>query len=338
MDLPPDDSYVLQSSPNQDPAHLYYPDDLKAPFTNEIMAGVEQELAKDFKLGLQLVWKESKNIVEDADARNGFDPTARDEKGLIWIPFSFIDPGWDGEWGTGDDQRLTAYGLRSDRPVPIWTGLNPAEARRKYLGAALTFDKRMSDNWQLKGSVLFSSFKGNIEASSVATEGSNLMFNDPNSLVNAYGSLFFDRPLQIKIIGTYVLPHDFVVSAYFQYYSGVPWGRTIARVYFPADFPAVQQTYVGLNAEASGTRRRVPYTNLDLRVEKAFAFRSGGKISLYLDIFNIGGQSGVVVEDDPAPRLRFDLTPPVYEVSPTYGDVLSAFGVRSFRLGARWSF
>ncbi|MEW5900037.1 MAG: TonB-dependent receptor, partial [Acidobacteriota bacterium] len=338
MDLPPDDSYVIQSYPKQDPDYRYYVDDLKAPFTNEIMAGVEQEVRADFKLGLQLIWKQSKNIVEDTDINNGHDPNATDDKGPIWIPFSFIDPGWDGEWGTRDDRRLTAYGLRADRPVPTWMGLNPAEAKRKYLAAALTFDKRMSDNWQLKGSILYSSFKGNAEASSISAEGSSSAFNDPNTLVNAYGSLSFDLPLQIKIMGTYILPHNFVISAYFQHYSGVPWARTIARVYFPADFPAVQQTYVGVNAEPAGTRRRVSSTNLDLRVEKAFTFRAGGKLNLYLDIFNLAGRSGVVVDDNPAPRLRFDQTPPAYEVSPTYGNILSVFGVRSFRLGARLSF
>jgi hypothetical protein len=337
MDLPPDDSYVIQSYPIQDPDYIFYADNLKAPYMNEILAGVEQELFKDFKVGLQFIWKQNSNIVEDVDINNGYDLNARDEKGQIWLPFAFTDPGWDGRWGTADDQELTVYGLRADRPIPTWKGTNPPEAKRKYVAAAMTFDKRMSNNWQLKGSILYSSFKGNTEATYGPTEGESAMFNDPNTLINAYGALFFDRPLQIKAMGTYVLPFGFIISAYFQHYSGVPWGRTISRVYFPADFPAVQQTYVSVNAEKSGTRRRVPYTNLDLRIEKGFKVRGWGKLDFYLDIFNIAGRSGVIVDENPAPILRFDQAPSTYQVSPTYSNILSVYGVRSFRLGLRWS-
>jgi hypothetical protein len=338
MDLPPTDSYVIQSYPRQDQDYSYYADDLKAPHVTEFLAGIEQELFRDFKLGLQFIWKQSKNIIEDVDVNNGYDPDAEDENGPIWIPFEFDDPGWDGNWGTSDDQRLTAYGLRADRPVPTWMGLNPPEAERKYWALALTFDKRMSNHWQLKGSILYGSFKGNTEATYASTEGESAIFNNPNTLVNAYGPLFFDRPLQVKVMATYVLPKDIVISAYAQHYSGIPWGRTISRVYFPADFPAVQQTYVSLNAEAPGSQRRVPYTNFDLRIEKGFSLKGRAKLDFYVDIFNLGGRSGVVVDNDPSPRLRFDQTPPVYEASSTYGDVLSVYGVRSYRIGVRWSF
>jgi hypothetical protein len=338
MDLPPTDSYAVQSYPSQDPDYSYYVDDLKAPFVTEYTAGVEQEIFRDFKLGLQFIWKQSRNIVEDVDANNGYDPGARDDKGLIWIPFEFDDPGWDGNWATSDDQKLTAYGLRGDRPIPTWIGLNPPEAERKYWALALTLDKRMSKNWQLKGSVLYSSFKGNIEATFVPTEGRSSVFNDPNTLVNAYGPLFFDRPLQVKVMGTYIFPLNIVVSAYAQHYSGIPWARTISRVYFPADFPAVQQTYVFLKAEAPGSQRRASYTNLDLRLEKRFSLGDRSKLDFYVDVFNVGGRSGVIVDNDPSPRLRFDQMPPAYEVSPTYGSVLSVYGVRSFRVGVRLGF
>lgn len=338
MDLPPTDSYVVQSYPRQDPTYSYYDEDLKAPYVNEFLAGIEHELFPDFKVGFQFIWKKNKNIIEDVDANNGYDSSAEDEMGPIWIPFEFVDPGWDGTWGTSDDQQLTAYGLRADRPVPTWTGTNPAEAERKYWAMALTFDKRMSKNWQLKGSILYSSFKGNVEATYGLTEGESPVFNSPNTLVNAYGRLYFDRPLQIKVMGSYILPWDIIISAYAQHYSGIPWGRTISCVYFPTDFPAVQQTYVSLNAEAPGSQRRASYTNFDVRIEKGFPLPGLAKLDFYVDIFNVGGRSGVIVDNDPSPRMRFDQTPRGYEISPTYGNVLSVYGVRSFRLGVRWSF
>lgn len=339
MDLPPLDRYTLTSYPNQDPNYNYYVKDLKCPYMNEVVTALEREVYKDFKLGLQFLWRENKNIVEDTDLINGYDANAKDEKGLIWLPFTFTDPGWDGKWGTSDDQQLTVYGLRADRPVPTWKGMNPPEAKRKYWAVILTFDKRMSGRWQLNGSILYSSFKGNASPTYGATEGESSMFDNPNALINAYGSTDFDRPLQIRIMGTYILPYDFILSAYLQFRSGSPWNRTIARVYFPASFASlVQQAYVSINAETPGSRRNPPYTNLDLRLEKSFKFGNYGKFGVYIDIFNLAGRNGVNVNQNPAPYLRFDKTPPTYEVSTVYGLITSCYGVRSFRLGVRYSF
>ncbi len=347
IDLPPTDSFRINPSygyATQDPNYTYYVDDLKSPYTNEISAGIEQELVKDFKLGVQFLWRDNRNIVEDTDINNGYDASATDSVGPIWIPFNFTDPGWDGQWGTGDDQNLTIWGLRNDRPTPTWMGTNPPDAKRRYWALAFTFDKRMSNNWQFQGSVLYSSFKGNCMATYSETESESNMFNHPNSLINAYGSILtFDRPLQIKLMGTYILPYDFIVSAYFVYYSGSPWGRTLDRVYFPAGFASeyggVQSSYIGgINAEPMGERRRQPYTNIDLRVQKSFSMRGLGRLDLYVDIFNLAGRSGVNVNENPYPRLRFDQTPNALTLSSTYRNVTSIYGVRSIRFGARFGF
>ncbi|MEM2947477.1 MAG: hypothetical protein QXN96_04460, partial [Candidatus Bathyarchaeia archaeon] len=121
--------------------------------------------------------------------------------------------------------------------------------------------------------------------------------------------------------------------------SGSPWNRTIARVYFPADFAAqVQQAYVSVNAETPGTRRGAPYTMLDMRIEKSFKVGDLGKLGVYVDIFNLAGRNGVSVNQNPDPYLRFDKTPWAYEPSTVYGLITSCYGVRSFRLGMRFSF
>lgn len=95
MDLPPTDSYVLTSYSEQDPNYSYY-DKLKAPYMDEITAGIEHEVIKDFRLAFQFIWKQNKNIVEDYDIINGYNPNASDSIGPIWLPFTFTDPGMDG--------------------------------------------------------------------------------------------------------------------------------------------------------------------------------------------------------------------------------------------------
>ena len=343
MDLPGTDLYVVDSAnggyPNQDPEYNYY-GKLDAPHMDEFMLGVEQEVAKNFRVGLDFVYKVNRNIVEDFDEVNGYDINATDGVGPIWLPFTFTDPGWDNTFNTGDDQTLTAYGLRDDRPAANMKGGNPPEAKREYWAAIVSFDKRMSNNWQLKGSVLYSQFKGNCDPGYSATEGESGMFDNPNTLTNSYGFMSYDRPLQIKIMGTYILPGNFIVSAYFQFLSGSPWGRSIPRVYFPANYMGygVASSYYAVNAETAGTQRGPSFTNLDIRLEKEFKISSLGRVNVYVDIFNLAGRGGVNVNQDLATYLRYDQTPVVSTLSTTYGAITSIYGVRSIRFGARFSF
>jgi hypothetical protein len=93
-----------------------------------------------------------------------------------------------------------------------------------------------------------------------------------------------------------------------------------------------------VNAEAPGSRRGPSYTNLDIRIEKEFKLGNTGRVNFYVDIFNLGGRSGVNVNQDPAPYLRYDQSPVAYTPSTTYAQITSIYGVRSARLGARFSF
>lgn len=339
MDLPGIDRYVPTSRPNQDPNYTYYESDLKPPYMHELMVGIEHELVRDFKLGLQFVYKINKNIVEDIDVNNGYDPSLTDGDGPVWLPYTFTDPGWDLELGTDDDQQLTVYNLREDRPVPTWGGTNPPEAERKYWAAILTFDKRMTNNWQLKGSIMYSRFRGNTSPEYGATEGASSMFDDPNVMINSYGSVAFDRPFQVRIMGTYILPYDFILSGYFQHRSGAAWGRTLSRVYFPDEIADIgQDSYVSVSAEPNGTRRHPSYTNIDLRLEKAFRFGQIWMLNAFVDIFNLAGRGGVNVNQDHNLYYRGDRTPVEWYPNTTYGLITSVYGVRTIRFGARLSF
>lgn len=338
MDLPGVDSYRIVSTPLQDTSVLFYPEDLKAPLTNEFIVGVENEVAKDFRLGLQFIAKWINSWVEDIDLINGYDPTATDADGLIWIPYTFTDPGWDQELGTGDDQELTVYGLRDGRPsYESMITTNPPEAIRRYKALILTFDKRMSNNWMLQGSILYSSFKGNSLPTSSGSMSETSIFDNPNSMINAFGSLPYEHPWQVKIMGSYIFPGDFVVSWYLQHRSGAPWARTFNRIYFP-DSLGVQEAYASVAAEPLGTRRTESYTMLDLRLEKGFKFGTSADLRLYVDIFNLGGRSGINIDEDQNVWYRGDRTPVEWYNDSNYGRITNAYGVREIHIGLRFSF
>jgi len=336
------DDYRLTSYDVQDPDFTYYISDLKAPYMHEFMAGIEHELAKDFKMGLQFIYKVNKRLVEDVDPNNGYKTDHVDEAtgDPTWLPFNFNDPGMDAEWGTGDDQNMTVYALADYAPTRSYHGVNPPEAKRTYTALILTFDKKMSNKWQLNGSILYSAFRGNASPEYGATEGESSLFDNPNVMINSYGRVAFDRPLQIKMMGSVMLPYDIILTGYFQYRSGSAWRRTIERVYFPDAIADISHdTYVGVAAETLGTRRNPSYAMLDMRVEKSFTFGELGKLSIYLDAFNIAGRAGYNIVGNPDPRLRFDKDPVEYDLDySNYGEVTSCYGVRSFRLGARFSF
>lgn len=202
----------------------------------------------------------------------------------------------------------------------------------------------MSHKWQLKGSVLYSSFKGNCRAGYGYTEGEESYFDDPTILVNNYGPLPFDRPLQIKIMGTVILPYDIIISAYFQHRSGSAVTREFERVYFPSriTYEGVEYrrkySYEYVYADPRGSTRNSSFTMMDLRVEKSISFGKYGKLNFYADIFNVLGRTSVNVNNDPYARIYYYRDPPEYRLSTTYGDITSISGVRSFRLGMRWSF
>ena len=339
MDAPGTDSYVLTNYPNQIPDASSYAGGLKAPYTDELMLGIEQQLFTDFKVGLNFIYKVDKNIIDTYDANNGYDPQAADSVGPIWLPFNFTDPGSDGLLGTADDQSLTVYGLRKDRPIPSYVIGNIAEAKREYKAAVLSFTKRLSHKWEVQGSLTFSSCKGNIGAGTNDTNLENTAFNNPNTLINAYGPLAFDRPVQFRLMGTVLLPWDWVVSAYFQAYSGIPWNRTLARVYFPADFGSeyggVQSPYATVNAETPGSHRYEAYVNLDLHLEKRLSLGGDGKFTLIADIFNVFGRRGQVLYTDQAGTLHTDTLPVTYQTAANFGKLAGLYGVRALRIGVR---
>jgi hypothetical protein len=339
MDLPGTDEYALTSYRSQDPALTYY-EGLKPPTVDELAAGLEYEAAKDLRLSFDLTVRKTKNIVEDIDSVNGYDPTATDSIGKIWLPMSVADPGRDGRIGTSDDKVLTVYGLRADRPAPVWVAANPPEAVRNFWSAALTLDKRMSNNWALRGSVVYSSYRGTADFAAAGRMNRTYQYNDPNSLTNTDGPLAFDRPLQIRIAGTYLLPFQISFGAFFQYSSGVPWARTLSRVYFPAGYMGygTRDPYVSVYAQPWGSERSPAYSNLDLHLEKSLVLKNNARLSLIVDVFNAGGRRALTPDEDPAGTIDMRKTPATYTTASTYGRLMNLYGVRQFRIGAKLGF
>ena len=303
--------------------------DMKAPFVDEYVVGVSHELFKDFSIGISGIYKENKNIMELIDTNKSSDSE-------WWVPYEFTDPGADGKFGNSDDQQLTAWGLREDAPDQLVFQTNVDVLKRKYRGVEIVFNKRMSNNWMLNGSIVVSKQEGNIGASTKAAEGHSGLAMDPNVLFNAYGRLEYDRPLIIKLMGTVILPYRISLSTYYRYFSGSSNTRDLT-VYFPDTVQGytLRRPDTDLRADPRGTSYRGPDSHIvDLRAEKKFNL-AFGTLGLYIDVFNALGSRMFSVNDDPGGYINTDGS---FERYANYGQITGFSGMREVNLTLKFDF
>jgi len=203
----------------------------------------------------------------------------------------------------------------------------------------------MSNGWQLGGSVVLSKMEGNIGGGYGVSWGWSGAFNNANYLVNNYGRLDFDRPIVIKVFGTFELPYKILASFFFNHYDGAPFQRTVT-VYPPAAWAAennVDTRYsYGINVETAGVRRLQGTDILDLRLEKTIGLGSYGRLGIFLDAFNILGFSQVQVNQNPAgtwkPTKPGTDDAKYFTPSASYKVITGVQGTRQFKFSLRFTF
>jgi hypothetical protein len=331
--LPPIDSYTVVTRPtriNTDPKQLsaFLDPDMTAPFVDELTAGVNREIYKNVSLGVAYIYRENRNIADTLDTNNPLDSSN-------WLPYTVMQPGPDAALGTGDDSEITVYGLKSSAPYTQRFRTNIDMIKRRYQGIEFTANKRMSNGWQLSANVTYSKTYGNLGGDWGIWRGDRGQFLNPNQLINRWGRTDFDRPLMIKILGTVILPYNIVLSGYFNHMDGAPANRTLT-VYLPTTIGGVpnRTTNVTVIAEAPGTLRGPSSDVLDLRLEKIFNLPLG-RLGIYVDAFNILGFKQLYVNQNNGGYIYVDKT---FSRFPTYGQINSASGVRSFLFTLRYSF
>jgi len=333
MDLT--DSYtVLMEPAPYDPSTWdlddYRDPNLKSPYTDEFIFGLERELFKDFSISVSYYYKNKNRMIDNVEKFRGNTPDSG-----WWVPYTTNEPGWDGEYGTADDKQITVYGVKKGAPPSRLWWSNPSEEEYKYNGLEFVFQKRMSKGWQLLASVTLSKLEGTIDGSYGMDYGSS--FDTPNWMVNRYGRQLFDRPVLIKLQGSIILPLNFMLSGFYQHSSGSPWGRTL-MIQLPDNAETLEYpgTFVEtVLAESPGTRRYASRNNLDLRLEKFFRIGRIGSLAFYLDVLNVFGERGYTIDEDPGGRVFVDGT---FERWPNYGQFTGIYGLRTYKLSARFSF
>ncbi|UCC39288.1 MAG: TonB-dependent receptor [Candidatus Aminicenantes bacterium] len=320
--------------------------DVKSPLNDEFTVGIWDELFKNFSLGVNFIYKEKKNILEDGLYAPDTDEWwyHMDQAGAkkYWVPFTAIVPSED--YG---DRTVTFYVRKNDAPDFFRRVSNLPELKRKYWALEFLFNKRMAEGWQFSGSVIYSKASGNIGVWLDETHGYSAAADSANYFVNSYGRLSMDIPLQIKLMGTVKLPFCILLSAYYRDSSGWAWVRSV-DIMPPSSWCEANNAYrdfYRVPIEDPGQPRRTnSWNTLDLRLEKEFKIGKSGRLGVFVDAFDFMSFStlnlNVVVNDIQAyyPVAENDNTGDVVKYS-DYKDIYSVSGgVRWFSLSIRFSF
>lgn len=259
--------WVLYSeSGGTQPGAYELDEDHSNQYTEGIMVAVEREITPNIGGSVSFIYKKDRDIV------GVMYPNGSWEEGTV--SFSNENGSYSGvyyfDYVTGNPEVLTNP-RKGDHGVL-------GDVDRDYYALVFTADKRMSDNWSLKGSYTFSRTNSPTLMYYGVVQGYENLSN-PNDWVNFENARSeLDRPHVLKLSGTYIAPFHVFVSPVFTWMSGTP---------LPTYYRPSGQDYDVLIKPLDGSDRYDSQLNVDLRLEKSFVLFERYRAGVILDIFNL---------------------------------------------------
>ena len=285
--------------------------DLRLPFTEEYVAGIDQRLTRDMTIRFNYVRKFERNRMQVSNTAIPFSEYN--------IPVSVRDPGRDITSPAGA-RTLTVFSLN---PAFVGKRNDLLTNNQAYSSDFLTYNveavKRMSKKWQMLTGFDVTRYKTWSIASAIGQDiasDTGGVPQDPNRLRYNNGLNYWHW--QYKALGSYDLPFGINSSASLRFNKGEPYGRTL-------NVSGLTQGTINLTVDPIGTYFYSTVKLLDLRFAKSIALgESWGKLEGLLDLFNIGNSSAILSTNN--------------QTGATYGQVLTTVNPRIARLGVRWTF
>jgi Carboxypeptidase regulatory-like domain/TonB dependent receptor-like, beta-barrel len=310
---------------------------LKAPATDELSAGYETKLTENLKVGVHGVYSRLVRAVEDRCDLQGNDAAyAFTGNGCV-----LMNPG-EGDYGRGVFPSVMLPGGVSE-PILCTNGFNPEEgrasvpcqalpeAKRTYEGIMLTVEQRFSGDTYLLASYVYSRLRGNYDGSfnelGQANPNTNLDFDYPGLLANAYGKLANDRPHQFKVTGYHRLPFGLTVGVNAYYRSGTPEDKL-------GSFALINGAPIPLYLAPRGSQGRTPADwDADLHLDYTLPVRAV-HVAVIADIFRVFNRQTVLRTN---PFYNFDgfQSDNVVQTNPDYGAPILRADPRLARVGLR---
>ena len=312
-----------------------------APLTDEVLLGAEHALLPDFVVGLNLTYRKSHNLIDaqrlvfdtdDPYAAAYLGSVGRENQRSDYVeadPITLTAP-------DGHTYTVHYYELRPGVSTRNGFLLKNGSREQEFKGASLTFDKRLSHCWMMRGNVSWQDWKWQIP------DGEN---QDPTDTIGGgvvdgtdvlqgsgiasgpKGNVFINSTWSYSLNGLYQIAPDrswgFNLAANLTGRQGYPI-RYVARVN-RATISDNAGSGIDIPVDASPDAFRYPDIHVvDLRAEKEFHFSDVG-LTLGVDVFNALNESYVLQRQGVLERNNS-------------GHVLEVLSPRVFRLGARLSF
>ncbi len=318
----PTDPTALESPSENDP-------DLDAPVTTELIVGVEHAVLPELVIGLNATVRKVDDILEYRDfirLEDGSIRTAtRGDYVLDDVLTGTIPGGVSG--GPEMEYATPIYALAPGRTLTGGDLLTNGSRSRDYLGAALTFTKRLTNQWMLRGYLNYGKAEWNVPQD----------FTGNSYPGRATGGGDRDGDLYIVGVapagkGTRFLQSTWTanLNGLYQIAPDRPWGFNFAgsiqaREGYPIPYFACTPTSDGLSwcggvLDRLDTYRLGTLFVTDLRLEKEFNVAGPLNMTFGIDAFNITNEGtdlsrGRELTTTTAYWLYDNVSPRIYRLS-----------------------
>jgi hypothetical protein len=271
---------------------------LKSPYSDEILAGVQMQVGRDWAVGVKGIYRSIRRVLEDTYI------SALDN-------YAFFNPG-------------------SSVLAPEF-----APGKRYFRGVEFTAQKNLSDRWSVYASYLYGTLEGNFDGYYRAIGGQFSRnpsitddFDYPEFQVNAYGDLALDRRSQAKLQAAYLFPFGLTFSVSGFYQTGTPLSRI--GWWNPYGYPELFIT-------PRGTEGRSPNTyEMDLQGDYGLQLGSV-TVHVLASLFNVLNRQQTLEVDQVWAFDQADNSSPT-PTNAHYGTGNTFQQPRTLRLGLRVSF
>jgi hypothetical protein len=261
--------------------------------TTELIVGAEHSLLPEFVVGVDYTWREIDNVLA---IRENVRPPGASGPGRPWVAADFVPDGSiSAELPDGSLSEVDTFTL--DTSLLETTGFQHYEndARsREYNGLSVTAQKRLANNWALRGYVNFGETEWKVpqefldntdpNANPSATDVDGALYM-PGTNPRGRGARFVQAGWQANLNGIYQVALD------------RPWGFTLAANLYAREGHALPYRQRARQADGrvrtisvmhgATDRFRLPeLLTTDLRVEKPFNIGGEVGLTLGIDLFN----------------------------------------------------
>jgi hypothetical protein len=324
--------------------------DLEAPLSDEVVLSVEHALLPEFVVGLSATFRNEHRLLESELLVFDGDPYSDENLGKLgrvhtradYVPGFIdsngnVDPGpLTGTMPNGDGYSEVVYVLRDGVDTRGGGFLTNGDRERDYFGLALTFNKRLANQWMLRGNVSWNDWEWKVPASEV--ENPTQTFGGGNrdgdrvlacsgTGSGAKGNVCISSSWSYSVNGMYQVAPDkawgFNVAAALNGREGYafPYFRRYDNGSIPNN--CVGGYCVPVTAGPDAIKGDDVHT-VDLRIEKEFKFDRVG-LTVGADVFNVFNENTVLQRELRLNQARGDF-------------LFESLSPRIFRLGARVSF